>query len=406
MVELERVNDNLFKVSYKGLEYWYACKLNALRPVVGGEEFTPEELSAPHHPYTPFIPQDWDLNESVITIGVTSTCNLHCSYCHVAGGDYQDALTEPMVGNIKRQLAKALAKKAPRSVLKISFHSDGESMSRPEVMKSIMDFVDAVKGNVRSYFSLVSNGTLINDSNIDFVKRMNVVQISMDGIPELHDQDRGSSELTIRGIRTLMTAKVGFHIRSTITPKTLSTVKEFLDFLADLVQPHADQPLGVGLGLVYQGEREIQDEMYIAPEVFLQAYLEAKAYGKTKNIDVFSPLEHASYPGNGFCSANGGTIFTASGLVTSCTRVTREENANADTFIYGKFNPITLEYDIDNEKYRALGKLQEVPEDCEKCPALMLCGGSTCYLEKGPTHCAVRSKLLILERLRLGGVEV
>jgi radical SAM protein with 4Fe4S-binding SPASM domain len=144
--------------------------------------------------------------------------------------------------------------------------------------------------------------------------------------------------------------------------------------------------------------------MYIDPQHFLDVYLPAKEYAKTKNIGLSTPLEIASMPQNAFCSAVGGTLFTPSGLLSSCTRVTRSDHELADTYIYGKFNPVTLEYDIDKEKFSNLQNLRNVPEECEKCPALNLCGGATCYLERGPSHCYVRSRLLLIERLKLGGL--
>jgi len=57
MIHIEKQNDDVFKVSYKGLDYRYAYKLNALRPW-SDEGFTPEELLAPPHPRTPIVEYD------------------------------------------------------------------------------------------------------------------------------------------------------------------------------------------------------------------------------------------------------------------------------------------------------------------------------------------------------------
>ena len=392
-MEFKRFSEDIFEISHGGRDWLYLYKRNLLRPAERG--LTPNELNLEPFPRRPITNKEWSLQTTPhLIIGVTSTCNLHCSYCHVSGGDFTDTLTEEMVGSIKKLLARALAEKP--DTLKISFHSDGESLTKQKVMESIMNFCDAIKGKTRVYYNISSNGTLINDTNIDFIKRLSYVQVSMDGIPELNDINRGSSALVTKGIQTLIKAKVPVTIRATLTQATLDSLKEFVDFMAELVNPHSDDPLQIGVGMVYEGERELTEEMVTSGEDFLEKYLNAKAYAKTKNVELSTAMEIVSLPGNGFCSAVGGTFFTPSGLVSSCTRASRSDSELADRFVYGKFNSETLNYDIDADKFNKLQELRNVPEDCEQCPALMLCGGSTCYVEKGPAHCYARSRLLLM----------
>lgn len=401
MINYERIDENIFRILYKGKAYLYLYRRNLLRPEEEG--FSPEDLEGPEGIRAIIQPREWTTDQPFFTIGVTSTCNLHCSYCHVAGGDYTATLTEPMIGSLKRQIALTLANK-PES-MKITFHGDGESLTHPEIIKSFLDYIDAIKGPVKCYTSLASNGTLINERTADLVKRLSSVQISMDGIPALHDVSRGSSDLTIKGIQMLMELKVPFAIRSTLTKATLETLPEFIDFLADLIKPHEDDPVELSVGMLYDGERKIEDSLRTSPEEFVVKFLEARDYARTRNVSLSTAVAHVSAPQNDFCSATQGALFTSSGLVSSCTRVTRKENQHASRFIYGEFDPVSQKYIIDREKYAALQELRYVPEECEQCPALSLCGGSTCYVERGPDHCYARSRLLMVERLRLAGIK-
>lgn len=397
-----RLSPDVFQLSYQGREYLYGYKSNTLRALEEGLE-GPLEYE-PHPPRREARPLDL---EGSITIGTTSTCNLRCTYCHVSGGEYQQSLSEEQVGAIKRLIAKALAKHP--ETFDITFHSDGEAMTAPALMEQFMDYVDAIKGSTRAYYTLITNATLMHDGNLDLIKRFAYIQVSLDGVPDVNDQTRltvgghGSSGLVERGIKAILAARCNLSFRATLTRQSLLGLKDFIDYLADLCQPHEDSGLSLSVEPFYEGERSTESLDHVDPDVFVDTFLAMKAYARTRNVYLSSPLAKVSKPGNAFCSAVGGAVFTPSGLVTSCTRVTRQDNANAERYIYGRFNPETNEYQVDQSKYSKLQELREVPEDCMECPALTLCGGSMCYLEKNEHHCSIRSRLLLVERLRLGG---
>lgn len=401
-----KFNDDIFVVTHEGQDYAYAYRYNLLRkiedehrdaldtiPISALDEKSLWKLrEIPRNP-------EWQLRDSLI-IGVTSVCNLSCSYCHVSGGDYTATLSTGMIGSIKRLIAKAFAAKPKH--FRVHFQGDGEALTKQKVMEDLMDYTAAVAGDIKTRFSLVTNATLINESNIEFIKRFTFIQVSFDGIPEINDMNRGLSDLTVAGMRLLVANKVNFAVRSTLSPEALDALIPFVDYMNQIVDPHSDHPFQLAVSPIHKGERILDDEDYVDAETFITKFLTAKEYAKTKNIILSCAYEEASMPQNSYCMATSGIFFAPSGTLSSCTRASREDSEHAH-LIYGRFNPETLEYDIDQDKFANLKSLTDIPEDCKACPALMLCGGSSCYVSKNEYNCSIKIPFLLLHRLKAGG---
>lgn len=398
LIKYQKYDDDLFVLTYDNIKFAYAYKQNLLRKIEDNpyDVVKKEQLRSLNiFDKQEFESHPWEDHPGIL-IGVTSSCNLHCSYCHVSGGDYTETLTPEMTLAIKRYIAKGISKK-PKS-FKIHFHSDGESLMRQNIVEDFINYAEAIKGNTEIHYNLVTNGTLITDRNINLLKKIHNIQISLDGVPEIHDKNRGLSKLTIDAIKLLVENKLNVSIRATLDHDGLKHMPEFIDMLSVLFEPTEDHPLYLGAGPIYQGERDIDQADIIDPHFFVLRYLEAKHYAKSKNIKLVNSNENANLPKNKFCMATDGVFFAPSGVVSSCVRISRESNDRASEFIYGKFDKD--HYEIDEEAYKNLHSLRNVPETCLSCPVLTLCGGSTCYLTReSEYYCAIRIQLLLLQRL-------
>jgi uncharacterized protein len=89
---------------------------------------------------------------------------------------------------------------------------------------------------VRNYLQV--NGTLINDSWIDFITKHDFrVGLSFDGLPTIHDEYRvdhaghPSSARVLQGIHQLNEAGVDFGVMVVVTPLSIGHEKEIFDFL-------------------------------------------------------------------------------------------------------------------------------------------------------------------------------
>ena len=163
-----------------------------------------------------------------VDLEITSRCNLRCSYCYFFDNPeitYEDLPTEEWLQFIDEMRQCA--------VMDVCL-AGGEPFMRedlPELLEAI------VKNRMR--FSLVSNGTLINDQlaeNINKTKRCNSVQVSIDGSnAKVHETSRGkgSFDRAVRGIKILQKHKVPVTVRVTIHSHNVHDLENTAHFLLE-----------------------------------------------------------------------------------------------------------------------------------------------------------------------------
>jgi SynChlorMet cassette radical SAM/SPASM protein ScmE len=159
------------------------------------------------------ITQELRVMRTPRTVGIdlTARCNLRCRYCYFFDNPdvpYEDLPTEEWL-----QFFDELGRCAVMDVCL----AGGEPFAR-------RDLPALLEGIVRNQmrFSILSNGTLIDDEIAAFVAstgRCNYVQVSIDGsCPETHDACRGKGafEAALRGLRTLQRHGVKAAVRVTV----------------------------------------------------------------------------------------------------------------------------------------------------------------------------------------------
>jgi SynChlorMet cassette radical SAM/SPASM protein ScmE len=146
-----------------------------------------------------------------LDLEITNRCNLHCSYCShfTSAGDVNQDLP-------KEEWLKFFEELNRCAVLEVCL-GGGE----PFIRKDFKDIVEGIIRN-RMRFSIVTNGTLINDEIAVFLAstgRCNSIQISIDGsIPMTHDVFRGNGTflMATKGIRRLQKYHLPMTVRVTI----------------------------------------------------------------------------------------------------------------------------------------------------------------------------------------------
>ncbi|WP_373998256.1 radical SAM protein [Bdellovibrio bacteriovorus] len=147
-----------------------------------------------------------------LTINVTQICNLKCTYC-AAGGDgtYGAAQTKINVEKTLPQLKFFLERLPDNSNFKITFLG-GEPLLYPEGIQEIGNYVRlmAAGRNIHPRFSIVTNGTLINEKTLNVLKSIQAnITISVDGPASINDQSRptktgaSSTEMVIDGLNQI-----------------------------------------------------------------------------------------------------------------------------------------------------------------------------------------------------------
>ncbi|MEQ8223329.1 MAG: nif11-like peptide radical SAM maturase, partial [Candidatus Eremiobacterota bacterium] len=142
---------------------------------------------------------------------LTQSCNLKCVYCYGEGGEYGTG------GNMEEKTAfQAVDWMIEQSGKMKKVHTGffgGEPFLRFPLMKSIVEYARKKTGDAgkKVDFHLTTNGTLLDDEKIAFIKENNInAMISFDGTKELQDTQRpyangeGSYDSTVPKIKKLL----------------------------------------------------------------------------------------------------------------------------------------------------------------------------------------------------------
>lgn len=251
-----------------------------------------------------------------IQFEITRRCNLRCQHCYLEDYLGKDELTTEEVFDLIDQAA---------AIGVTSFHITG---GEPLVRKDLKEVLAYIKEK-GLYGQLYTNGTLLNDKFIEYLKDMNisVVKISLDGFnAETHDQFRrakNSYKKAIESIRKLQKAGIPVEVGSVINKVNIKEAGQLINFIKNelKVNYHIDSFVPVGQGLKNQKMTEIDDWEYV------NAMKEeiAIAYHESKKLQLAEdPNDMSKYF---YCGAGNNYVFiTSRGKVKFCPSMSDELN--------------------------------------------------------------------------------
>ena len=163
----------------------------------------------------------------VVIWNLIRRCNLTCKHCYSISAD-KDFAGELSTDEVFTVMDDLKAFRVPVLIL-----SGGEPLLRPD----IFDIAKRAKSK-GFYVGLSSNGTLINESNIDQIAEVdfNYVGVSLDGIGATHDKFRrldGAFDASMHGIRLAKKLGIKVGIRFTMTQDNAPELPLLLKLLDD-----------------------------------------------------------------------------------------------------------------------------------------------------------------------------
>ncbi|WP_455217671.1 heme d1 biosynthesis radical SAM protein NirJ [Kaarinaea lacus] len=189
----------------------------------------------------------------VVIWNLIRRCNLTCKHCYSisADRDFPGELTTAEVFHVMDDLR---AFGVPVLIL-----SGGEPLLRDD----IFDISRRAK-EMGFYVGLSSNGTLIDESNIDAIAEIgyNYVGISIDGIRETHDRFRrkqGAFDESMRGIRLCRDAGIKVGMRFTLTMDNANELPQLLDIMEE---EQVDKFYLSHLNYAGRGNKNRKDDVY------------------------------------------------------------------------------------------------------------------------------------------------
>lgn len=118
---------------------------------------------------------------------LTNRCNMHCKYCQA-----QSEKSE-VYGFMTKEIAKKavdIALQSPDSMLTFEMQG-GEPLLNFDVMKYLIEYTEDNKKDKQIFYSITTNGTLINDDILNFFEKYKVsVSISLDGSQTIQRYNR------------------------------------------------------------------------------------------------------------------------------------------------------------------------------------------------------------------------
>jgi uncharacterized protein len=175
-----------------------------------------------------------------LQLSAAQDCNLRCRYCIVDQGSF---------GGPRQRMSKQVASQAVDLLLRESGEaaqctlnfSGGEPMLNWAVVRDAITYCQeqAARHGKQVHYDLKTNGTLLDDENIAFIKEQRIgVKLSLDGPPAVHDRmrptmsGRGSHDTVVAGLSQLLReCAEQVSIRATLT-RFSPPVSELLDYLS------------------------------------------------------------------------------------------------------------------------------------------------------------------------------
>ena len=195
-----------------------------------------------------------------ISLNVSSSCNLSCSYCYASQGSFQGLQPAPMSWEVaKKAIDKLLGNADPLAPITIGFLGGEPFLNRRLIYRVVEYATEAGRpGGLDVRFSVTTNGTTLTLDDIELLRSYHfAVTVSIDGGEKIQNlqrpaaaSSRSSFEQLIERTQPLLVnpglAKVA--ARATVRRDNLELRERFEDILAIGFQEVGFAPLRVASG--------------------------------------------------------------------------------------------------------------------------------------------------------------
>lgn len=312
-----------------------------------------------------------------LTVLLTYNCNLRCIYCYEGAGESKKGtLTDDTRENIYKFIIKQVEIRRSKIVNLVLFGGEPSLYLNDNI-----NWLDKIKNycnenGVILQTSMVTNGVLLTDKILDQLKEYNcnMIQITLDGIKEIHDKrriyinGRGSFDEVLSGIK-LVKARGDLAnpvIRINIDKENINQTKELLDFLvkenlADCMIDFGIVKGGTDACAAYSGHCFVDDEI---ADILDNLWRYMNSIGLNPAV---SPVRK-----NMYCGLYKDSSFTISprGELYKCW-----EHVGEEQHVIGK---IGVTGEIIDDKYAFVDWMTHNPiniKECGDCKYLPACGG-------------------------------
>jgi uncharacterized protein len=321
-----------------------------------------------------------------LSLAVAQKCNLGCTYCYAAQGDFGGAPKDMPRQTALRSVQLLIDAAEPGARVNLAFLG-GEPLANRAVLRAATEHALALAQprGIRVTFSITTNGTLLTEDDAAFFERHGfAVTISLDGLREVHDRQRpfksgaGSFDRIIERARPLlaMQRKMQVSVRATVTPGNIR-LRDSLDyFLAMNFHSVGFSPvLRASPGGGEVSARDLDDFLAAMVECateFERRVVRGERYAFMNIVNALREIHrgtHRPYP----CGAGAGYLgVSADGDLAACHRFVGDADGRMGDLVAGIDRAAQQRWLAERHVHNQ--------EPCRDCWARYLCGGG-CHHE-------------------------
>lgn len=315
----------------------------------------------------------------------SSMCNLACRYCFYHDvSSYRDEKNYGIMEEnvLKRLINQAFTAVDEDGVLTFAFQGGEPLMAGLLFYQRFTEYVEEKKGKQKVYYSLQTNGTLLDDAWGEFFAKWDfLIGLSLDGYESNTNAFRvdrkgtGAYPQIMRGLHILQKYQVNYNILSVITRKLSRHAEGFYSFLKQENVTYVQCIPCLG-GLEEPYEQEMKPEQYLEfYQNLYQIWLRDIERGEYISISLFDqillmlsdrpPVQCGML---GFCSPQ--MVVEANGNVYPCDFYVLDE------YCCGNICENSIRQIVEHERMQSfLAKRSTMTKVCEDCPFVGICHG-------------------------------
>ena len=316
---------------------------------------------------------------TMVTLFLTTSCNLRCTYCYASAGDTPKKAMPLAVAQKGIDFIIRNALELGQEEIEIAYHGGGEPTVNWDTLTQSYDYARgrADECGLRLTAAMASNGVL-SDEKIDWIMaHLNGVSLSFDGVPAAHDAHRltvlgqPSSAQVLHTIRRFDEADYNYALRLTVTHDQIGRLAESVAFICSQFHPRRIQ-----IEPAYQLGRW-SDAPSAETQAFIDQFRAAQVIAQRHGHELHFSGARLGTLTNHFCGITQDSFaLTADGNVSACYEVFLESLPRAETFVYGRPDESSSGYHFE---LPVLDRLREQTVDkhefCRGCFAKWSCGG-------------------------------
>lgn len=315
-------------------------------------------------------------------INPTMDCNLRCWYCYE--NHTQGTVMSPKVMDSIKKLIQKKLENPELKELHISFFGGEPLIQFRKVIQPILEC--AIAGcdeyNVKLGVSFTTNGVLLNEELINWLKPINEKQligwqITLDGYKELHDKSRRTVDLRptydtiIKNIKSLIKRGMTVTVRFNYTAESLESFVDVLQDFEDLSEEEHRQ--------IHFDFQQVWQENHIDEDIVRNV----KTFFLQENFEV--ALEQVASRYRCYADKESDIVVNYNGDLYKCTA--REFNRGLREGVLKDDGEV-----VWNNLYERRMSVKYTNTICKACKIYPLClgGCSQRQLEKEPTDSCTR----------------